>query len=790
MNDNKGSETRSEAVRLLEEHRYQEAIAALSAAIADDSDGSTHAMIAVAHYNLEEYSEAAANYELALERDPLNRSWQDMLAQSRANTVAEVNVHVPDISFFDRERLLSNPSVEEDSLPSTPMDAPKVGVFGYLRRLTGNVGGAIVSAAMSGITQALGILAGYRDDVWTNWYRRPYIIGILTLAYMREQLNKNNLKSTYPSGSLTGFQPEGQSLPPGVRHFRTPEGSWNNLADPKEGAAGTRFPRNVNNTAIRPETGDTLVTPNPREISRTFLTRGEELKEVPFLNLLAASWINFQNHDWVHHGEPLLNEVHEIPLAEDDPARQKHWQTKMFVGKTQADPTHMPDRDQTPITFINEVTHWWDGSQIYGSDQETLDRLRTGVDGKLRLNDAGNLPLDDKGIERTGFTRNWWIGLTMLHTLFTREHNAICDRLKEAYPDWDDARLFGVARLVNAAVMAKIHSVEWTPAILPNHGLDSGLNANWYGLFTNMLRTGKDRKTVADINVRNPEMGGVVGNPINKHGQPYGLTEEFVEVYRLHSLLPETIRIRSAGDTDEVEDVPFVETRQAGSGKLTARTSMGDLFYSFGVQHPGQLVLNNYPDFMRELSIPGNPLFDMGAVDILRARERGVPRYNEFRRQLGLNPIRTFDDLTADREQVRKLKAVYGDRPDDVEKLDLMIGTLAEGHRPTGFGFGETMFQIFILNATRRLQADRFYTDDYNEQTYTKEGLAWIDDSDLKTVILRHFPELAGTGLGNVKNAFEPWDSEERLDPGRHPLREFDSDLKPDPWLGDAWKRQ
>ena len=33
---------------------------------------------------------------------------------------------------------------------------------------------------------------------------------------------------------------------------------------------------------------------------------------------------------------------------------------------------------------------------------------------------------------------------------------------------------------------------------------------------------------------------------------------------------------------------------------------------------------------------------------------------------------------------------------DDVEQLDLMVGTLAEGHRPTGFGFGETMFQIFI----------------------------------------------------------------------------------------------
>ena len=787
MSEALGPGQHPEAERLIEARRYGEAIDLLSPQLPEDSEGRLHALVAVAHYGLEEYEESAANYELALERAPANGAWQEMLTQSRANSIAEVNVNVPDISHFDRDALLSGPVVRDGSLPAAPMDAPIPGLSGKLRLPIGNAGGVVVSSVMSGLTRALGRLAGYRDEVWTNWYRRPYFIGILTLAYMRERLNRNNLKSTYPPGFLTGFQPEGQSPPPGVGHFRTADGSWNNLADPKEGAAGTRFPRNVTNDSIRPETGDTLMTPNPRELSRAFLARGEEMKEVPFLNLLAASWINFQNHDWVHHGEPLLNDAHEIPLAEDDPARQKHWQTKMFVGKTQADPTRMPDGERTPVTFINEVTHWWDGSQIYGSNQETLDELRTGVDGKLRLNDAGNLPLDGKGIEQTGFTRNWWVGLTMLHTLFTREHNSICDRLKDAYPEWDDARLFNVARLVNAAVMAKIHSVEWTPAILPNRGLDSGLNANWYGLFT-MLRASENRKTAADINLRNPEMGGVVGNPINKHGQPYGLTEEFVEVYRLHSLLPETIRIRRVADADALEEVPFVETRQAGSGKLTGRTSMADLFYSFGIQQPGQLVLNNYPNFMRELSIPGNPLFDMGAVDILRARERGVPRYNEFRRQLGLNPIRTFDDLTDDAEQVQRLKDAYGAQPQDVENLDLLIGTLAEGHRPTGFGFGETMFQIFILNATRRLQADRFYTDNYNEQTYTKEGLAWIDDSDLKTVILRHFPELGETGLGNVKNGFEPWDTGEKLDPERHPLREFDRDLRPDPWLGDAYR--
>ena len=116
---------------------------------------------------------------------------------------------------------------------------------------------------------------------------------------------------------------------------------------------------------------------------------------------------------------------------------------------------------------------------------------------------------------------------------------------------------------------------EWTPAILPNRVLDARLNADWYGLLTSLFGTGKNRKTVADINVRNPELGGTVGHPIDKHGQPCGLTAEFGRSTGLHSLLLETIRIRKLGG-GEVEAVPFVETRQAGSTKLRARVSMAD----------------------------------------------------------------------------------------------------------------------------------------------------------------------------------------------------------------------
>ena len=46
------------------------------------------------------------------------------------------------------------------------------------------------------------------------------------------------------------------------------------------------------------------------------------MTEVPFLNLLAASWIQFMNHDWVNHGEILLDDVIEVPLPAGRPGAQ------------------------------------------------------------------------------------------------------------------------------------------------------------------------------------------------------------------------------------------------------------------------------------------------------------------------------------------------------------------------------------------------------------------------------------------------------------------------------------
>ena len=786
------SSSSSEARVAIDKGDFATATELLEAELKTSPGTETHALLGLAYFQQQQYALSSEQYAAAVEGDPDNIDYQDMFALAQANAVAEVHEFVPEKHYFDRDELLAPPKVNKLPEPQ-PTSAEPVDLHRAIQLALGNVLGVVGTKFFNTATKVVGWF-GYRDAVWTNWYHRPKLLGILTLAHMRDELNEHNLGTSYPKdGTLTGFLHGPVEEPPaGTTHFRTADGSWNNLADPKEGAAGTRFLRNVEMAEIIPESGEKLLTPNPREISRTLFTRNGPMKEVPFLNMLAACWIQFMNSDWINHGEiqfkgeTQFNDEIEVPLAEDDPARKRYRQEKMFIGKTQADPTRESESEEVARqSAINEVTHWWDGSQIYGSDQETQDRLRSFVGGKMRVNEDGTLPVDSKGVEETGFNRNWWVGQSLLHTLFVREHNAICDHLQESYPSWVDNRLFNVARLINEAVMAKIHTVEWTPAILPNPALDAGLNANWYGLLTNLLRRGKGRKTVADINVHNPELGGVVGNPIKKHGQGFGLTEEFVEIYRLHSLLPETLALRRQNAPDDIEHLRFPASRQSGSPKITRKYSMSDLLFSFGTQHPGQLVLNNYPRFMQELSIPGNPFFDMGTVDIVRARERGIPRYNEFRRQLGLNPIRTFLDLTDDAEQVKQLKKVYGSDHEAVERLDLLVGTLAEGHRPTSFGFGETMFQVFILNATRRLQADRFYTDGYTAEVYTPEGLQWIDDTRFKTVLLRHHPELADTGLANIRNAFEPWDepgAEGRLRPERHPLRACDKDIKGDPW--------
>ncbi len=763
------------AKQLLENNEVDKAISLLKGMKLQGNVPGANEMLGAALFRAEKYGEAVDAYKAAVKSDPENEGVQKELQRALNNHLAQVQDDVSINAPAEKAvRGLAEPGKgdmgpawEGEPLSLNPIvrayqRGVQVTKFGL--KAAGFALGGVVGSVISLGAKVFGNEPAH--ETWTTWSRKNYVKGLLMLGNTRDRLNENNLHDSYPEGELTAFAKKGQEQPEWTRWARTADGSWNNPENPMEGAAWTRFGRNTKE--LKDQTEEQILFPNPRSISRRLFTRKDGFKQVPFLNMIAASWIQFMNHDWVSHGDNRNSELYEIPLKADDPMREKYHMKSMFVPKTASDPTRRADEEGSR-THLNEVTHWWDGSQIYGSDLKTQKRLRSMEDGKMRVGENGNLPIAEDGVEDTGFRRNWWTGLSMLHTLFVKEHNAICDHLKAAHPDMTDERLFQTARLINTAVMAKIHTVEWTPAILPNKKLDSAMAANWYGAATKLFRKGSGRRAKATLPLTDPISGGLVGNKIDKHGVAYSLTEEFTAVYRLHNLLPDTMKLHDIDDPNGGVEVPLTQMRQKSSKDITHNLGMEDLFASFGTQHPGQLVLNNYPEELQNLSVPAFANYDLAAVDLIRDRERIPVRYNGFRRNLGLKPIDKFEDLTDDAEVVKALKEEYHN---DVELLDIKTGCDAEAHRPEGYGFGETMFTEFILNASRRLQADRFYTDSFNEETYTPEGMEWIDDATMKGVLTRHYPELTKTGLGNIENAFEPWDTGE-LDPARHPLREF-----------------
>jgi hypothetical protein len=571
-------------------------------------------------------------------------------------------------------------------------------------------------------------------------------------------------------------------------------------------------------------------------------------------------------------------------------------------------------------TTRNSVTAWWDASQIYGYDERSRARIKrdpadaaklqmVAVIGRSGAGDRyGYLPTYQSGAdpiqpewagqEAVAFPDNWTIGLSFLHNVFVREHNLFVDAFRArarqtpaadsglrdpaapaqviTYAEVDDEELFEVGRLVVAAEIAKIHTIEWTPQLLYDEPLAIAMDSNWNGLFkahprieralaqvvarlarsedevdatqwysvfatgpgiigtgSTARRLGEDRWSLArpdDVN------GG-----LNHFGSPFNFPEEFITVYRLHALLPDLLEVRDLdADPDAITSkVPVIDTFRGQATAAMHGVGLSSWALSLGRQRLGALALQNHPQFLQNLVL-GERLdtptrtIDVAALDIIRDRERGVPRFNEFRRQYGLKQLTGFDDfidqhlaaredltpqeqatLAEQQQLVLLLREVYGthrcdaariislaqtdptgtllegtgkrfpndclghpdgSEVDNIEDLDTIVGWHAETTRPHGFAISETQFQVFILNASRRLYSDRFFTSSFRPEFYGTLGIAWVQDngpdgkqwepvevngrrqevSPFKRVLLRTMPELSDE-LAPVVNAFDPW---------------------------------
>ncbi|THU47436.1 hypothetical protein C4D60_Mb09t15490 [Musa balbisiana] len=477
------------------------------------------------------------------------------------------------------------------------------------------------------------------------WHKLPVFLG-LTYLQQRRTLHEKYSLLNVGMPDTTPFNPDDYA-------YRTDDGEYNDPENSKAGSQNTFFGRNM----------------PPME----------------------------QNNHVVLPAPPLV--AHECPL-------------KSFrFYSTKEVPT---GGEGIETGHLNIQTSWWDGSAIYGSEGKKEAKVRTHVDGKLKIGDNGLLQHEVNGIAISGDIRNSWAGVSALQALFVKEHNAVCDALKaskaflqEEDRDLNDEALFRHARLVTSAVIAKIHTIDWTVELLKTHTMNAAMHTNWYGLL------GKKIKDTFG-HIGGPALGGLVGlKKPNNHGVPYSLTDEFTSVV------------------------------------------------SMGHQACGALELWNYPFFFRDLiaqNVDGTERpdhVDMPVLEIYRDRERRIPRYNQFRRKLMMIPISKWEDLTDDKEAIETIREIYGD---DVEKLDLLVGLMAE-KKIKGFAISETAFVVFILMASRRLEADRFFTSYFNEKTYTKRGFKWVNTTEsLRDVLLRHYPHTVSKWM-NSTSAFSVWDA-------------------------------
>jgi hypothetical protein len=584
--------------------------------------------------------------------------------------------------------------------------------------------GALLDAAAETVDHAVG------------WDKLPVPLGLLTLIGIRRTLRAKNLLDT------TTLVPD-VPVPPDDRHLteRTVDGTYNDLGCPYMGSAGTRFGRNVPIEKTYPEDENGILSPNPREVSLKLLTR-DAFQPATTLNILAAAWLQFEVRDWLSHGTTQKENPWQVPIGPDD-----NWhEDTMKIRRTAADPTRSPADSGLPPTYINTETHWWDASQIYGTTRDFQKKIRSFKDGKLIFRRDQVVQLDSQTLIQQENLAGWWVGQSLMFTLFALEHNAICDHLRVAYPDWSDENLFQRARLINAALLAKIHTVEWTTAILGHPTLQLAMRTNWWGLLGEQIHKLLGRLDPSEI------ISGIPGAATNHFGVPYAITEEFVAVYRMHPLVPDDYELRSVATGELHRTCTLTDMAGLRTNEILDTVPMADLFYSFGIAHPGAVVLHNYPHTLQRFQRPDGVILDLAAHDILRSRELGVPRYNEFRRLLHLKPASTFEELTANPEWAAQIREVY---EGDIERVDLTVGLFAEPF-PEGFGFSETAFRIFVLMASRRLNSDRFFTTDFTPEVYSPEGMEWIEENSFRTVLLRHYPELA-PALQGVDNAFTPW---------------------------------
>ena len=153
-----------------------------------------------------------------------------------------------------------------------------------------------------------------------------------------------------------------------------------------------------------------------------------------------------------------------------------------FMNKTQCLPLTRSDAICTGSNKreqFNAITAFIDGSNVYGSDEETARRLRTKVGGEMRSNGIGptlptrkecgfgsNLPEEPEDLVAGDVRAIEQPGLASMHSLFLNEHNRIATLLKEKNQNFSDEEIYQIVRKVIGAELQNIVYSEFLPVVL------------------------------------------------------------------------------------------------------------------------------------------------------------------------------------------------------------------------------------------------------------------------------------------------------------------------------------
>lgn len=466
-------------------------------------------------------------------------------------------------------------------------------------------------------------------------------------------------------------------------YFRTIDGGCNNFNYQDWGKAHTELARKMPSQYSAPDFQNTMAgggRMNPRAISNYVCTQPGDVLSNFNLSSMVFTWGQFLDHD-ITETAASEHEVAPITIPHDDPL----FRIPIDFKRSKI---HEGSGASTPREYANEITHWIDGSNVYGSDDARASWLRTYEGGKLKTS-HGNLlpyntidgeydsPIDPNAPNMAGMDRipklfvagdvraNEQPGLTALHTLFVREHNRICDEFI-SYGYYDDEMNYQIARSIVAAYIQAITYNEFLPAL--------GIHLDpyvWYDEATN----------------------------------PNIMNEFAHAAYRFgHSMVSEHVLL--ADDDYFVNDaIPL--SRAFFSNRIVQQNGIKPILLGLTTQQqqePDVFIIDELRNFLFS-EAPNAPGLDLAALNIQRGRDHGLPDYNTVRMQYLGRPATNWADITSDPVLQDKLKAAYGNNLNDV---DLWIGLLAEDKIPGG-SVGATMAAILKDQFQRLRDGDRFY---------------------------------------------------------------------------------